>query len=178
MRATLSVTVWFRKFVYFFKKRHHIAKTAWRWVPRDPSSIFLLIATTFTRKMPRSSDSIYSSYFMLENIWHHHFTWSWPNSQEIVNFVPIVGPRGHELNWNKFTISCEFDPLQVEWWYHMFSSIKMEEYMEPEISGFFWVKTVAKNIVLGSPGTHFMRMRAKTPEKKVFRDRTFYQLDC
>ena len=115
----LSVTVSFRKFVCFFKKRdHQIAKTAWCWLPRDPSSIFL--ATTFTRKMPRSSDSMYSFYFMLENIWHHHFTWSGPNSQEIVNFVPIVGPRGPELNWNKFTISCEFDPLQVKWWYHVF----------------------------------------------------------
>ena len=43
-----SVTVWFRKFVCLFKKRHHIAKTAWRSVPRDPSSISLAI--TFTRK--------------------------------------------------------------------------------------------------------------------------------
>ena len=30
--------------------------------------------TTFTQIMPGSSDSLYSSYFMLENIWHHHFT--------------------------------------------------------------------------------------------------------
>ena len=44
----LSVTVWFRKFICFFKKRHHIAKTAWHWVPRDPSSIFSV--ATFTRK--------------------------------------------------------------------------------------------------------------------------------
>ena len=43
----------------------------------------------------------------------------------------------------------------------MFSSIKMEEYMESEHSGIFWVKLVAKNIVLGSPGTHFMHMRVK-----------------
>ena len=41
----------------------------------------------------------------------------------------------------------------------MFSSIKMEEYMESELSGIFWVKLVAKNIVLGSSGTHFMHMR-------------------
>ena len=32
-------------------------------------------------------------------------------TQKIVNFVLIVGPREPELNWNKFTISCEFDPL-------------------------------------------------------------------
>ena len=30
--------------------------------------------------------------------------------------------------------------------------------MEPELSGIFWVKMVAKNIELGSPGTHFMHM--------------------
>ena len=43
----------------------------------------------------------------------------------------------------------------------MFSSIKMKEYMESEFSGSFLVKMVAKNIVLGYPGTHFMHMRVK-----------------
>ena len=41
----------------------------------------------------------------------------------------------------------------------MFPSIKMEEYMENELSGILWVKMVAKNIVLWSPGTNFMHMR-------------------
>ena len=36
--------------------------------------------------------------------------------------------------------------------------------MESEPSGIFWVKQVAKNIVLGSPGTHFMHMRVKYVE--------------
>ena len=85
----------------------------------------------FTRKMPESLDSMYSSFFMLENIWHHYFNRSGPNSKEIVNFVPILGPQEQKLNWNKFTTSSEFGPLQVKWWYHMFSSIKIEEYMEP-----------------------------------------------
>ena len=116
--------------------------------------------------MPGSSDSLYSSYFMSENIWHH-FTWSGPNSQEIVNFIPTVGPWGPELNWNKFAISCEFGPLEVKW-YHMFSSIKMEEYIEPERSGNFWVKMVTKNTVLGSPGTHFMHKRVNTRQLVVF----------
>ena len=43
----------------------------------------------------------------------------------------------------------------------MLASIKMEEYMELELSGIFWVKMVAKNMVLGSPKTHFMRFRVK-----------------
>ena len=41
----------------------------------------------------------------------------------------------------------------------MFSSIKMEEYMEPKLSGIFGVRMVAKNKVFGSTGTHFMHMR-------------------
>ena len=43
----------------------------------------------------------------------------------------------------------------------MISSIKIEEYMESELSGFFRVKLVAKHIVLGSPGTHFMYLKIK-----------------
>ena len=36
------------------------------WIPGDPRTIFLM--TSFTRKMPESSDSMHSSIFMLENI--------------------------------------------------------------------------------------------------------------
>ena len=45
-------------------------------------------------------DSMYSYIFMLENIWYH-FTRSGPNSQEIVNFIPNMGPGGTKLNWSK-----------------------------------------------------------------------------
>ena len=41
----------------------------------------------------------------------------------------------------------------------MFSSIKMEEYMESELSGIFQVKLVTKNIERGFPGTQFMHMK-------------------
>ena len=34
--------------------------------------------------------------------------------------------------------------------------------MEPEFSGIFWVKMVAKNIELGSPGTYFMHITVKS----------------
>ena len=51
--------------------------------------------------MPESSDSMYSFIFMLQNIWYHHFTRSRPNSQETVNFIPNMGPRGTKLNWSK-----------------------------------------------------------------------------
>ena len=157
-KLNYCVIVWFRKFICFFKKWHHIAKTAWCWVPRDPRSIFL--ATTFAGIISRSSDSMYFSYFMLENIWQDHLPEVDENSQEIVNFVPIVGPLVPELNWNKFTISWEFGPVQVKW-YHLFSGIKMEEYMEPELSDIIFKKMVVKNVVFGSPGNHFMLMRVK-----------------
>ena len=41
----------------------------------------------------------------------------------------------------------------------MFSGMRMEEYMESELSCIFQVKLVAKCKVLGSPGTSFMHMR-------------------
>ena len=53
----------------------------------------------------------------------------------------------------KFTISCEFGPLQVKWWCHMFSNMKKKEYMESELSDIFRVKVVANNVLLGSLGT-------------------------
>ena len=58
-------------------------------------------------------------------------------------------------NWitTKFEISFEFSPLQVKWWYHIFSGIKMEEFIESEHSGIFRVELVTKNVVLGSSGT-------------------------
>ena len=44
----------------------------------------------------------------------------------------------------------------------MFSSMKLEEYMESEISGIFRVKLVAKNTQPGSSGTNFMHIRVNT----------------
>ena len=86
-----------RKCICFFKKRHHTAKAVLHWVPRDPNTIFLV--STFTLKVPESSDSTYFSFFLLENIWYHHFTWSGLNSKDIVSFVPIMSPEGPKLNW-------------------------------------------------------------------------------
>ena len=62
-----------------------------------------------------------------------------------------LGPRGHIFE-TKFTISCEFGPLRVKWWYHMFSSRKLEEYIEFGLSGIFRVKLVTKKLVHGCPG--------------------------
>ena len=51
---------------------------------------------------------------------------------------PIIG--------KKFTVSCVFGLNKVKLQYHMFSSMKIEEYMESDLSGIFQVKLVAKNI--------------------------------
>ena len=84
-----------------------------KWVPGDPSIIFL--ATIFAQKMPESLGSMYSFILMLGNIWYYHFTWCGPNSQEIVNLLQFsLGPRGPTIGI-KSTIPCEFGPLQAKW---------------------------------------------------------------
>ena len=84
-----------------------------KWVPGDPSTIFL--ATIFAPKMPQSSGSMYFSILMLGNVLYYHFTWCGPNLQEIVNFFKFsLGPWGHTIG-KKFTISYEFGPLQAKW---------------------------------------------------------------
>ena len=49
----------------FNKPKFNLTLISINWVPGDLRSIFLV--TSFTRKMPESSDSMYSSIFMLEN---------------------------------------------------------------------------------------------------------------
>ena len=48
----------------------------------------------------------------------------------------------------------------------MFFRMKKKEYMDSEL--IFRANVVAKNIVLWSPGTHFMHMRVKKLGFKVF----------
>ena len=55
----------------------------------------------------------------------------------------------------------------------MFSSMKMEEYMESELSGIFRVKLVTKHIVFWSPGTHFMHMSVKRLLKEILDSKIF-----
>ena len=47
----------------------------------------------------------------------------------------------------------------------MFSSIKMEEYTESELSGIFRVRLVTKNIVRGSRGAQIMHMGVNETNK-------------
>ena len=45
------------------KKRYHTAKTAWRWVLH-----YIFDDHFYSPEMPESSDFMYSSFLMLENI--------------------------------------------------------------------------------------------------------------
>ena len=47
-------------------------------------------ANIFIWKIPGSSDSMYSSTYMLENIWYNNLTWSGANSNQIVNIISIL----------------------------------------------------------------------------------------
>ena len=53
--------------------------------------------------------------------------------------------------------------------------------MEPELSLILWAKMVAKNIVLGSPGEHFMHMRVNNvlvtawTNLRIFPKQEFFQ---
>ena len=146
----LSVTVWFRKFEYFLKKDITLQKTAWCWVPRDPSTIFLPLLLEIARKLKFHVFLIfYARKHMVSS-----FYLKWTKFTRNCEFFPFVAPWGPKLNWNKFTISYEFSPLLVKWWYHMFSSNVMEEYMESEVSGIFLSKTGRQKYtvwVLGDP---------------------------
>ena len=124
----MNVTVWFRKFVCY----------------------------NFTRKFPENSDSMFSSFFMLENIWCHYFPWKGRNSWEIKIFFELRVSEDPNLieACSKFFVNLA--RFQVEWWYHMFLALKWKNIWN--LSDILWVKWVAKNTVPGSSGTHFMHM--------------------
>ena len=56
----------FATYLFVIENNFALTLICINWVPGDPRSIFLV--TSFTRKMPESSDSMYSSIFMLENM--------------------------------------------------------------------------------------------------------------
>ena len=75
--------------------------------------------------MPEYSDSMYSSIFMLQNIWYHHVTRSGRIHKKLLILLQFsFGPRGPIFR-TKFAISCEFGLLQVNLWYHMISRMKI-----------------------------------------------------
>ena len=111
--------------------------------------------------MRQGSDSMYSLIFMLESIWYHHFSWSKPNSQEVVNIiVSIMCPGGLELDYNNVHSFWRIRSTSGNIIVSYFFSVKMEKLMESELSGIFRLKLVPKNIVIGFPGTQFFAYEA------------------
>ena len=76
----------------------------------------------------------------------------WIHKKFLILFSFSLGPWGPIIG-AKFAVSWEFGPIQVKLWQCMFSSMKMEKYMESDLFCMFWVKLAANTIVLGSPGT-------------------------
>ena len=111
---------------------------------RGPRTIFFSIYSKNLRKLR------FLSFFhlYLEKTYEIiNFTWSGLNSQDIVILVPFIyGSSGIQNTLEKnYTTSYEFSPPQVKLWYHVFSSMKMEEYMESKLSCNFRAKLVVKN---------------------------------
>ena len=77
----------------------------------------------------------------------------------LIQFRFSSGRQGFIIE-TKFTNSCEFSPFRIKLIYHMFTSLKMEEYMKSVLFGSFQVKLVSKNIVMTS-GFYFMHMWVK-----------------
>ena len=86
--------------------------------------------------MPESSDSMYSAFFARKHM-TLSFYLKWTEFTRNCEFFPFMGSQRSEINRNKFTISYEYGTLQVKLGYHMFSSIKKEEYMKSELSDIF-----------------------------------------
>ena len=57
-----------------------------------------------------------------------------------MNFVPVVGPPGSELDRNQIHNFLS-GKIMIS-----YSGLKVEEYMESKLFGIFWVKVVTKNI--------------------------------
>ena len=93
------------------------------FVPNAPFFLYPLKSSNNRKVFWYFQGALGTNGLMLENISYHHFTWRGPNSQEIVNLFQFSsGLRGPTIG-TKFIISCEFGPLQVKWWYDMFSNM-------------------------------------------------------
>ena len=142
----------------FFQKTHQ-CKNSFVLRPQEPKQY--IFGYFFDSNNARKLRFFVFLQFHVRNQMTSSFYLKWTEFTRNCKFCSNCGSPGTQLNWNKFTISCEFCPLQEKWWCHVFSSIKLEEYMEPERSGIIQVKVVTKNILLGSLGTHFMHLRVK-----------------
>ena len=102
----LDDTSWKRLGDIFARRLEDVFKTSWRRL-EDVLKTFLQDVLMFWRSLGKTSWRRLHQEKCLLGSYHnynHNFTWSWPNSQEIVTFVPIMGPWWPKLNWNKIHI--------------------------------------------------------------------------
>ena len=91
------------------------------WVPGDPNAIFLV--TTFTWKIPESSDSMHFPFFMLENV-ISSFYLKWT---ELTRYCELCSNCESPVNWNDLLkihnllwIRSTLGKMMVSyvWWYN------------------------------------------------------------
>ena len=113
--------------------------TCMKWIPEDPTTIFLT-----TRFYLKNSTKIRFYVFLNfhARYFSYFFSWSGPNSEEILNFTPIYFGCPGTYNWNRISSFLWNSLLEYS---YMFSSMKMAEYIESELSGIF--------LEIWSPGT-------------------------
>ena len=112
LRSIRSITVCFKKFVFFYKKRHHTAKLVCFWVPRDPITIYLV--TTFSKNARKLRFHVFLLFHAnIEDIFNHHI-----EVDRIHKKLRILSelwvPEDTKINWNIFKISCEFGTLHAK----------------------------------------------------------------
>ena len=91
-RESLKCNTLVQKICMFLQKETSHCRRARRWVPRDPSTIFLMI--TFTRKMVESSNSMYSSFFYARKHMISSFYLRWTEFTRNSEFFSICGSPG------------------------------------------------------------------------------------
>ena len=91
----------------------------------------------------------------------YNFSWSGPNSQGIVGFVPIMSPWLPEPNWHKIR-SNSGKIMTSNAFYHENRRIR-----GIWVFWYFSSKAGPHNIVFASPRTHFMHMRVKNAATEI-----------
>ena len=166
-RKTLECNSLVQKICMFLQKETSYGKSSFALGPQGPKHY--IFCDHFCLKNARR---LKFHVFLLFHARKHVISSFYLQSTEFIRYCEFCSNREsqgtqnelakiHNLLWIRSTDDIKWWYLD-KWWYHMFSSIKMEEYMEFQLSGIFWVKAINKKIVLVSLGTHFMHIRVKT----------------
>ena len=143
-------------FVILFRMNITLTHIYIKWVRADPSTI---LGNQFSLKNARKLRLHVFFYFVARK----HISQFFRIHKKLwILFLFSLSPQG-SIIWTKITISCEFRALRVKLW---FSRMKMEEYMESELSSIFGVKLFPKNIVFGCLGVSELSLQCTVSLKK------------